>query len=126
MWLAPNCSSMPSGVRARVSVMTAALLMMRSMAGVSFAMADAALRMESCEERSSGMVAVRVVGWAERRVDCTVVSLEGVREARIRRVGDWEAMERAVVEPMLEGETPVMRTVLLCLVGVDGLWIGVW
>jgi hypothetical protein len=36
--------------------------------------------------------------------------LEGVREARIRREGDCEAIAPAVDEPMLSGETPVMST----------------
>jgi hypothetical protein len=34
-----------------------------------------------------------------------------VREARIKREGDWEAMERAIEDPMLSGDTPVMSTV---------------
>lgn len=40
----------------------------------------------------------------------TSSSLWRVREARIRRLGDCEAMLRAMVEPIDSGETPVMRT----------------
>jgi hypothetical protein len=40
----------------------------------------------------------------------TAASLNGVREARMRSAGAPEAKARAVVEPMEEGETPVMRT----------------
>lgn len=32
------------------------------------------------------------------------------REARIKRAGEWEAMDEAREAPMLEGETPTMRT----------------
>jgi hypothetical protein len=40
----------------------------------------------------------------------TCSSLDCVREARIRRHGDCEAMERAVDEPIDSGDTPVIRT----------------
>lgn len=40
----------------------------------------------------------------------TLSTFDGVREARIRRVGDCDAMLSAVVEPIPSGETPVMRT----------------
>jgi hypothetical protein len=40
----------------------------------------------------------------------TSSSLDWVREARRRREGDWDAMLRAMVEPMDSGDTPVMRT----------------
>ena len=40
----------------------------------------------------------------------TAWSLEDVRDARMRWEGDWEARERAMEEPIEEGERPVMRT----------------
>jgi len=40
----------------------------------------------------------------------TDARLDGVREARMRSAGDWEAMAWAVAPPMPFGETPVMRT----------------
>jgi hypothetical protein len=38
-------------------------------------------------------------------------SFDWVREARIRREGAWEAMARAVEEPIDSGLTPVIRTI---------------
>lgn len=40
----------------------------------------------------------------------TVWMLEGVREARIRCLGCWEAIAWAREEPMLLGDMPVMMT----------------
>jgi len=40
----------------------------------------------------------------------TALSLEDVRDARMRLEGDCEARERAMEEPIEEGERPVMRT----------------
>lgn len=45
-------------------------------------------------------------------MDCvTVEMLAGVREARIRWRGDWEARAWASPEPMEDGEMPVIITV---------------
>ena len=40
----------------------------------------------------------------------TSSSLDLVREARITSAGACEAMERAIDEPILSGDTPVMST----------------
>jgi hypothetical protein len=47
-------------------------------------------------------------------VSATACSLEGVREARMRRAGECAAMFVANDSPRLLGETPVIRTGSMC------------
>jgi hypothetical protein len=49
-------------------------------------------------------------GYASWMLFKTSSSLDFVREARMMSLGLWEAMERAIEEPILSGETPVMST----------------
>jgi hypothetical protein len=50
------------------------------------------------------------LGYASLMDFVTASSFDLVREASIRRDGDCEATLIAVEEPMLSGETPVIRT----------------
>lgn len=101
---------MPSAVNWRFGVIIPALLMIMSSLEVSLATSAAAFRTDSCDMRSNSTVCTLVFGYASLMDVRTVSTLEGVRDARIRRVGDCEAMLRAVVEPIPSRETPVMRT----------------
>lgn len=49
-------------------------------------------------------------GWAARSFDATRDTLDGVRDARRRRRGEYEDREWAGAEPRLLGLMPVMRT----------------
>jgi hypothetical protein len=71
--------------------------------------AEAALT-EARDMRSRDTRPTGTSGYAWRMVLRTSSSLDWVREARRRREGAWEAMLRAMVEPMDSGDTPVMRT----------------
>ena len=87
-----------------------------SMRGVSFAISAAVARMESWDFRSRVNVRTSTLGYTSLMEFVTASSFDWVLEARIRRDGDWEAMLTAVEEPILSGETPVIRTELCELV----------
>lgn len=57
------------------------------------------------------MISIRVEGYLDLISVATSSTRVGVREARMRREGACEAMAVAVVEPMLFGLIPVIRTV---------------
>ena len=70
----------------------------------------AAVRIEDCEDRSRVkdlMGQEGVILWIEL---ATSLILEAVREARIRREGEWFEMARAICSPRELGLTPTRRT----------------
>ena len=110
MWLLPNCASMPSAVFLNVFVIIPALLMMMSSLGVNRAISAAASRTEAWDPRSRSTVLTLTFECAFWMSLATCSSFDCVREARMRMEGDWEAIARAVEEPIDSGLTPVMRT----------------
>ena len=83
---------------------------------VSLVTLAAAARMDFWEARSRRTVSTGVDGYLSRISEATSSSLDCVREARMRSLGDCEAKARAVVWPMPFGPTPVMRTGVVCAV----------
>ena len=53
-------------------------------------------------------------GKADRILVVTRRSFEGVRDAKMRRLGLWDASARPRASPRLLGETPVMITERFC------------
>jgi len=70
----------------------------------------AAVRIEDCEERSRVRDLTgheEVMAWIEVM---TSLILEAVREARIKREGEWREMASAMCSPRELGLTPTRRT----------------
>ena len=113
MWFVPNWSSMFSGVKLCSGSMMPALLMRMSIClTVELELSElAAWRTEDCDERSTIMDLVRTAGKVSLILMVTASILDWVREARIKRAGFCEAIERANASPRLNGLTPVINTV---------------
>jgi hypothetical protein len=74
-------------------------------------MCATAVRTEDCDERSSGMNSIFVVGDMAFIISITGETFERERPVSSRVAGEAAARERAVSAPMEPWEGPVMRTV---------------
>jgi len=92
--------------------MIPALLIMMLSVDVISDTSFAACLQDTWDMRSRSMVRMLMFGYCSLMVLATASILEGVREARMRRAGDCEAMDLAIADPMLSGLTPVMRTAM--------------